>query len=151
MSRDGEHVARSTLPAPQALEALLSQHAELRAMIERCEDLADDLDRGAVGPATLTREVACLRRAFDVHNRCEARLLRPLLAESGALAEIRIELTCADHIDEHRLVRTGLEGSVVEELRTTLARLREHLVTEERCLLSRRASRSDAIVVENGG
>ena len=60
-----------------ALAELAAQHARLRDMIERCEDLADGVDAGHVEPAQLLGEVVALRIAFDTHNQFEEQLLRP--------------------------------------------------------------------------
>jgi hemerythrin-like domain-containing protein len=150
MSRDREIAARSSLSRSSVLEQLLAQHAELRVIIEHCERLADELGRGNVEPAVLTREVARLRIAFDTHNRCEERFLRPLLADSGAFAEVRLDQMVFDHVEEHQLMRGGLHADVVEELRTTLVHLRDHLATEERYFLSAQALRDDLVVLESG-
>ena len=136
MSGDREIAACSSPSRSYVVDELLAQHAELRVIIERCERLADEVGRGAAEPASLTREVARLRLAFDAHNRCEERSLRPLLADSGAFAEVRLDRMCSDHADEHRMMRGGLGVGVLDQLHATLARLRDHLATEERYFLS---------------
>ena len=113
----------------------MTQHAELRAMIERCEGLADDVDRGDSAPASLTSAIARLRAAFDAHNRWEERFLRTLHADRSALTEVRLDRMVLDHVEEHRVMRGGLVANVVDELRMTLVRLRSHLAAEERCFL----------------
>ncbi len=140
----------STAPS-RVLAELLLEHEALREMIDRCEQLSDDLDAGRAEPAALTSEVARLRVAFKVHNRHEEQFLRPLLIDSGAFAEVRIEQMVTDHFEEHRLVHKTLADGVTAELRLALQRLREHLSTEERYFLSSKVLRDDVIVVEGGG
>jgi hypothetical protein len=130
---------------------LLGQHAAIRAIIGCCERLADQLERGATTPLTLTHEVGRLRVAFDAHNRCEEHFLRPLLADSGAFAEVRLDHMFHDHVEEHRLVGSELASDIIDDLRMTLARLRDHLATEERYFLTAQALRDDVVVVESGG
>lgn len=139
----------STSPS-QLLEALLQQHDMLRTMMDRCEQLADQLDAGLVQPAELTREVAKLRVAFDAHNRFEEQLLRPVLHELDAFADVRIERMVDDHVHEHRSIRNHLDGPTAE-LRGSLYELRAHLAAEERYFVTSRVLRDDVITVEGGG
>jgi hypothetical protein len=135
----------------RALDELIQQHATIRTMIEACELLADQLDRGDGSATELMREVAKLRLAFDSHNRFEEELLRPLLREVDAFGEVRVQQMVDDHVDEHRLMRERLATGITGELRATLASLRAHLDAEERYFLSARVLRDDLITVENGG
>lgn len=139
----------TTTPS-RLLAELKHQHEMLRAMMDRCEQLADDLDRGRVQPLDLTREVAKLRVAFDAHNKFEEQLLRPILRDNDAFGAVRLEQMVADHIDEHRAMRRQLDGPT-GELRATLYELRAHLATEERYFLSSRVLRDDLVTVEGGG
>jgi len=107
-------------PMEQSLvDELLQQHEQLRALIDRCEQLADAFDAGRAAPDVLTREVAQLRAAFDAHNRFEEQLPRAVLHVGD------------DHASEHRALRGQLDGPTAE-LRAALAGLREHLAAEER-------------------
>jgi hypothetical protein len=107
-----------------AFTELLAQHDELRAIMDRCAELAAALDRGTLEPAPLLAEVARLRVAFDSHNRFEERLLGPIL---------RSEASVEAHVVEHRDVGRRLGGSpITDELYATLARLREHIDAEDR-------------------
>src|SRR4029453_8013965 len=116
----------------RALEDLCAQHAELRRMMSRCEDLADDVDAGNSSAAELVREVATLRLAFDAHNQFEERLLRPLLIDMDWMGAVRVSRMIEDHVEEHRTMRSALVATPTSELRGVLASLREHLTTEER-------------------
>lgn len=113
--------------APQIEETfgeLFAQHDELRQIMDRCDELAAELDRGKLEPSALLAEVARLRAAFDSHNRFEERLLGPIL---------RSEASVEAHIGEHREVGRRLGGGpITEELYATLARLRDHLDAEDR-------------------
>ncbi len=111
-----------------ALAELLTQHAQLRDHIERCELYADELDAGRIALERVVGAVSELRAAFDAHNVYEEQLLRPILRDTSALADLRIEGVVAEHVDEHRAMREGLTG----ELRATLERMRAHLANEER-------------------
>jgi len=138
--------------SPKALlSELLEQHAALREMMDRCELLADDLDAGRIEPDVLVKEVARLRLAFDVHNKFEEHLLRPVLREIDAFGDVRIEKMVHDHVHEHRAMREHLSGGATAELRATVARLRDHLAMEERYFLSSKVLREDVISVEGGG
>jgi hypothetical protein len=138
--------------ADSALQELLAQHAKLRDMIERCEKLADELDRDGGDPTPLTREVARIRLAFDAHNSYEEQLLRPVLEATDSFGPVRIDRMVSEHVDEHRSMRTRLAGwSATEVLREVLHNLRSHLETEERYFLSAKVLRDDLVVVESGG
>jgi hypothetical protein len=100
------------------LAELHEQHDELRAIIARCEVLADDLDMGKADAATLTREVVRLRVAFEAHIKFEEQLIRP-----GLLAP---------HAREHRVVGLQLGDATTNALRAALDSLRAHLEDEER-------------------
>jgi hypothetical protein len=139
------------MTAPSKLLAELKhQHDALRAIMDRCEQLADELDRGRTQPAQLTREVAKLRVAFDAHNRFEEQLLRPVLRELDAFAEVRIDQMIADHVGEHAALRNRLDGPTAE-LRASLYELRAHLAGEERYFLTSRVLRDDLITLEGAG
>lgn len=133
------------------LTELLKQHDALRAMIDACDKLADELESGQGDPTVLTREVAKLRLAFDAHNRFEEQLLRPVLREIDAFGDVRIDRMVADHIGEHRAVREHLGEGPVAVLRGALDQLRVHLQAEERYFLSSRVLRDDLVSVEGGG
>jgi hypothetical protein len=143
-------VAHDTSPKVLLAE-LLEQHGALREMMARCELLADDLDAGRIEPGVLVKEVARLRVAFDVHNKFEEHLLRPVLREADSFGDVRIERMVHDHISEHRTMHDGLATTVTGALRATVARLRDHLMIEERYFLSSRVLREDVISVEGGG
>jgi iron-sulfur cluster repair protein YtfE (RIC family) len=135
-----------TTPTPsQALATLSTQHAELREMIARCEDLADGLDAGHVEPSQLLREVATLRSAFDTHNRFEERVLHPVLLDADWSGAVRIARMVEDHVEEHRSMRRDLDATASSELRAVLANLRVHLDSEERYFLNKKVLRDDLV------
>jgi hemerythrin-like domain-containing protein len=140
-----------TYSLAQALTELLAQHDEIRRMLHRCETLADELDAGKLEPEDLLREVARLRVAFEVHNKFEEQLLRPILREADAFGEVRVAHMVDDHVGEHRAMHARLGTEVTTELRGTIAKLREHLAAEERYFLSPKVMRDDLVVVEGGG
>jgi hypothetical protein len=132
------------------LTELMTQHEALRGIMDRCEQLADELDAGRGDPAQLTREVAKLRLAFDAHNRFEEQLLRPVLREIDAFGDVRIDRMIADHVGEHRMVRERLGDGPTAIMRDAIDHLRVHLQAEERYFLSSKVLRDDLVSVEPG-
>jgi hypothetical protein len=139
-------------PTPSKLLAtLLQQHDELRKMMDRCEDLADEIDIGKGDVGALTREIAKLRTAFDAHNHFEEQLLRPMLRELDAFGDVRVERMFMDHVGEHRSMRLQLGDATTNALRSAIDSLRVHLQAEERYFLSSKVLRDDLVTVESGG
>ncbi|TMQ04313.1 MAG: hemerythrin domain-containing protein [Deltaproteobacteria bacterium] len=133
-----------TRPTPAtALDELADQHAMLRELMERCEDLADAVDAGAQDASQLLDEVARLRAAFDAHNQFEEQLLRPLLLDADWMGAVRVSRMVEDHVEEHRALRRGIRATPTSELRDVIADLRGHLTAEERYLVSRKVLRDD--------
>ena len=135
----------------KVLEQLVAQHDELRALMDRCEELADRLDAGEGNPLALTREIAKLRLAFDAHNKFEEQLLRPVLHEMDAFGDVRIDRMFSEHVDEHRSMRQQLGDPTTNALRGVIDSLRVHLQAEERYFLSSKVLRDDLVTVEGGG
>ena len=131
------------LTPSRALDTLAAQHATLRERIDRCDELADEVDAGTAAASQLVGEVAQLRIAFDDHNQFEEQLLRPLLLDVEWLGAVRVARMVEDHVEEHRAMRVGLAATPTGDLRGVLASLREHLATEERYFLSRKVLRDD--------
>jgi len=138
-------------PPGRALAELEAQHDVLRGMMDRCEELADELDAGRMGPMQLTREVARLRLAFDAHNRFEEQLLRPVLLATDAFGEVRVEHMVDEHVGEHRAMRAKLGSEATSDLRAVIANLRAHLAAEERYFLTSKVLRDDLVTVEGVG
>jgi hypothetical protein len=134
----------------RALIELKAQHDALRGMMDRCEELADELDAGRMGPTQLMREVSRLRLAFDAHNTFEEQLLRPALLEGDAFAGVRIDRMVEDHIGEHRAMRQKLASSETAVLRDVIDTLRAHLEAEERYLLTAKVLRDDLVQIDDG-
>ena len=133
------------------LAELMQQHDGLRAIMDRCEELADQLDVGKGDPGALAREVAKLRVAFDSHNKFEEQLLRPVLREMDAFGDVRIERMYNDHVNEHRTMRVQLGDGTTNALRGAIDSLRVHLQAEERYFLSSKVLRDDLVSLESGG
>lgn len=120
------------IPTDRARVELAAQHTVLRGMMDRCEELADEIDAGRMGPLQLAREVARLRIAFDAHNRFEEQLLRPVLLDADGPASAHVDRMCEEHVDQHRAIRGQLASSTTSDLRAVIADLRAHLDAEER-------------------
>lgn len=133
------------------LQELMRQHDGLRAIMDRCEELADELDAGKGTALALTREVAKLRLAFDAHNRYEEQLLRPVLSELDSLGDVRVERMFSDHVSEHRAMHLQLGDPTTNALRSVIDSLRVHLQAEERYFLSSKALRDDVVTIEHTG
>jgi hypothetical protein len=132
------------------LGELMSQHDMLRAIMDRCEELADEVDIGKGDVRALTQEIAKLRIAFDAHNKFEEELLRPVLREIDAFGDVRIERMFSEHVGEHRSMRLQLGDATTNALRSAIDSLRVHLQAEERYFLSSKVLRDDLVSVENG-
>lgn len=129
-----------------ALSELISQHDQLRSIMDHCEDLADSIDSAPDGdPEPLMREIAKLRIAFDTHNRFEEQLLRPVLLAHDTHGSVRIERMVDDHVNEHRAVRAKLTSPTTEALRDVIETLRAHLDAEERYLLTSKVLQTQAL------
>ena len=128
--------------ASHLFDELMQQHDALRAHMDRCEQLADDLDAGRAPDGVLTSEVASLRVAFDAHNQFEERWLRPVLLD--AFDDMRVDRMFADHVGEHREMRQHFGDGPIGELRAALDNLRAHLAAEERYFASSRILREDS-------
>jgi hypothetical protein len=137
-------MAKPTTPS-HALAELAAQHARLRDMIARCEDLAVGVDDGRVEPAQLLGEIVALRIAFDAHNHFEEQLLEPVLLDADWLGAVRVSRMVEDHIEEHRSMRRELHSPTTAVLRDVLASLLAHLASEERYFLSRKVLRDDLV------
>lgn len=131
------------------LGELLAQHDELRAIMDRCEELADQFDLGRDAAIALTSEVARLRIAFDAHNKFEEQLLRPVLREIDAFGDVRVERMFHDHVGEHRAMGLQLGDATTNALRAAIDSLRVHLQAEERYFASSKVLRGDVAGLES--
>ncbi|CAN5909315.1 hypothetical protein BH11MYX2_BH11MYX2_10090 [soil metagenome] len=126
----------------EAMQELISQHDNLREIMDHCADLMDSLDSHPQGdPRPLTQQIAKLRAAFDVHNTYEERLLKPTLLAHDLYGTLRVERMVNDHVQEHGLIGARLGSPAIESLRDVIETLRAHLEAEERYLLSPQALR----------
>ena len=139
-------------PQPSHILAeLIAQHDGLRTMMDRCDELADDLDVRDGDPANLIREIAKLRIAFDAHNKFEEALLRPVLLAEDPFGPIRVDRMVEDHLHEHAAMRARLASPATIGLRDVIETLRAHLDAEERYLLTAKVLRDDTVTIEGAG
>jgi hemerythrin-like domain-containing protein len=110
------------------LKVILAQHDALRAIMVRCETLADEVDAGREAVMRLTREVARLRSAFKAHNRAEEQMFETL--------GHRDRSWFAAHVADHSVVGSRLGSSITGELRVAIESIRTHLAHEERVLFA---------------
>lgn len=137
------------LTPTEALQELREQHDDLRELIDSCEYLADEVDRGDCTSWHLTREMIRLGKAFDAHNTFEEQLLRPLLRGTDAFAEARLARLVRDHVAEHRTIRDQLGSRQTAQLREVIDTLRAHLDAEERYMLTDHVLSADGRVVDD--
>jgi hypothetical protein len=116
----------------EALIELHTQHDSLRALMDVCEQLADELDDGGGSLTRLTQLLAELRSTFEAHNRFEESLLRPILRRAGVFDELRLDTVISEHVGDHLAIHQRLGDRPTAELRATMNMLRDHLATEER-------------------
>jgi hypothetical protein len=140
--------------AAEIRDELLSQHANLRQII-------DELHRSAgvgVPVAGTDGEVAAhvvrLARALREHNRREETLLRGVLGSVDAWGPVREEIMNEEHAAEHEELgaalwsatvgpESGMTGGALVDL---LERVLEHMAREERVFLSSDVLKEDAIL-----
>lgn len=129
------------------LVELEAQHAELRKMMDRCEESIDELEQGRIDVADIARETARLRLAFTAHNTFEEQSLRPILLANDAFGIVRCDRMIEDHIAEHRELRERMQAATdsTAHLRDVIETLRAHLDAEERYLLTAKVLRAHAV------
>lgn len=149
----------------QVRELILSEHAHLRSLLDRSEELALRLvSHGIFGDF----EVQLLRHlghqlytAICRHMELENRLLAPALAELDAFGRARSERLLAEHAEQ----KGALEGTLLqledvtqpgkimaETLERLIASVRHDMEVEEQALLSPQLLRDDLVAedVETG-
>ena len=122
-----------------AREALLAQHAQLRAHLKLCGDLGARLRRCEPVLAELDEALAQLRVHFEEHNQAETALVRPLLRDSSRWGALLVERMFEEHVAEHAAFWTSLQGSaaeIAERLAELIDELDAHMAAEERTFLS---------------
>ena len=138
-------------PTPShILSELIAQHDALREIMDRCEDLANDVEKRDADPTPLTREIARLRTTFDAHNHFEEAILRPVLIAEDPFGAVRVDRMVEDHVHEHAAMRARLGAPAIDALRDIIETLRAHLAAEERYLLTSKVLRDDTVSVEGG-
>ena len=131
-----------TLLPSRMLADLKEQHAAIRVLMQRCEQVS--------GPA-LSDAVDDLRLALDAHNRFEERLLLPVLRELDAFGDVRIEEMLHDHVNEHLALNQDLTTESPEAVVEALEKLSAHLAAEERYFVTSRVLRDDLVSLEGAG
>jgi hemerythrin-like domain-containing protein len=133
------------------LVELEAQHAELRKMMDRCEQCIQALEEGQIDLADIARETARLRLAFAAHNTFEEQALRPLLLANDAFGVVRCDRMIEDHVSEHRELRERLLTATESpsQFRDVIETLRAHLDAEERYLLSAKVLRDVRVAADD--
>jgi hypothetical protein len=142
------------MDATQIRIQLLTQHAELRALIEQA--------RAAIGQASmcepergevLAASVGRLASALRAHNACEEQLLKGILATVDAWGPARAEIMDERHTAEHKELHAELVDASLdrERVRRLLDRLLDHMAYEEKSFLNEDVLREDSIVINAFG
>lgn len=122
---------------------LLKQHAEIRALAAGVM---------AASETELRERLAELVSAIDAHNAFEERELHAILPDIDAWGEIRDHRVGEHHDAEHAAIQAGLRSAdSIRALAAALAVLEDHMVREERELLSTDVLRDDIITTGIGG
>lgn len=136
----------------QARAHLLSEHAELRAVLARAERIAADALAGSSASVQLRDILQICRDLFAAHNASEERLLGPILQQDPAWGQARIDRMMEEHRAEHAEMRAALTGRD-RDVAARVADLREiieaHMDAEERTFLSRSVLRDDVVSIED--
>ena len=137
---------------------LLTQHAQIRGLMDEIRHLAERARRGEPVGTALETGVGILAAAFMEHNAREEELLRPIIPTVDAWGAARAEIMDESHVHEHEALREAIAGiprtprefagAGVEELFT---RILEHMAREEKTVLAEDVLKDDTVVVEFGG
>jgi hypothetical protein len=140
--------------ANQIRTQLLTQHAELRALIEEVR-AAKGRARGGEprGGDVLIALVDRLASALQAHNLCEERLLKGILVTVDAWGPARVEIMDERHSAEHKEIHAELLEASFEPERIDhlLDQLILHMAHEERAFLNDEVLREDSILIDAFG
>ncbi len=137
---------------------LLTQHAELRAMIRRAASIVAALRRGEPARTELAAALGALAVATHGHNDHEEALLGGIIPTVDAWGPARASVMDAEHRLEHRELQaafltnlTGDDESVCRAVDELLGRLVEHMEREEDAFLSEEVLRDDGVITSYFG
>lgn len=102
------------------VDELLRQHAHLRALLERCDAILEDVEDGLIDAEALTAAAAAMARALVDHHAYEE-------AHATLAADER-------HHAQHAALALGLDDPSVRALAAVLRDLREHMRHEDEVL-----------------
>jgi hypothetical protein len=140
--------------AAEIRDELLSQHANLRQIIDEVHRSAGVGSAGAGTDVEVAAHVVRLARMLREHNRREEALLRGVLGSVDAWGPVREEIMNEEHVAEHEELGAalcsatagpgvGMTGAALIDL---LERVLEHMAREERIFLDADVLREDAIL-----
>jgi len=146
---------------------LMSQHADLRRMIEDVRGALRVTDAQAfkASEGELRARVTELARALQEHNRREEALLGEILPTIDAWGQVRREIMDEQHAEHGQLIAAlvspdtsggaahGRDSSTIplppgDFLLATLARVLDHMEREEKAFLNEALLRDDGIVTD---
>ena len=122
---------------------LLKQHAEIRELAAGVRTATE---------SELRERLAGLMSAIVAHNAFEERELHAILPNIDAWGAVRAYRVGEHHDAEHAAIQLGLQSvDSIPALAAALAVLEDHMVREERELLSADVLRDDIITTGIGG
>lgn len=134
--------------------AMLAEHAEARAMIRRCEELAASVRAGGDTRDELRATLGRLADVLRAHNDREEELLREIIPTVDAWGPARASVMVEQHHLEHHALhaaivgaRDGLDDAAPASLEALLADLIKHMNREEEAFLSDEVLRDDAVAM----
>ena len=142
------------MDATQIRTQLLTQHAELRVLIEQAHAA---IEHGSMsepkGDKALVASVDRLASALRAHNACEEQLLKGILATVDAWGPARAEIMDERHTAEHKELHAQLVDASLdrEQVRRLLDRLLDHMAYEEKSFLNEDVLREDSIMINAFG
>lgn len=142
------------MDATQIRTQLLTQHAELRALIEQARAaIGHSSMSGPEGDNALAASVGRLASALRVHNAREEQLLKGILATVDAWGPARAEIMDERHTAEHKELHAEFVDASLdrERVRQLLDRLLDHMAYEEKSFLNEDVLREDSIVINAFG
>jgi hypothetical protein len=143
--------------AGTARRAILSQHRDLRALLERASIVAESaLDERAPSLHAVASAIGDIRLAMQVHLAFEEAVLLPLLHDSLPLGPRRAERLLDEHARQREMLaalyREAVRHPELPTLAAKLAYLTAWLLAdmaeEERCLVNAEVLRDDRVAID---
>jgi len=146
--------------AGTARQGVLWQHVQIRQLLQRARQLAEDaLDGNAPSTDAVASAIGDIHSTFEVHLAFEESVLLPLLADDLPIGPLRAQNLREEHTRQREILSAlHKEASAFPELPTLAAKLAfltrwllADMEEEERSLLIPDVIRDDVISVDQNG